>query len=427
MHDNNIHEFLFKNGLKLIVKEDHRAHIATFQIFYKVGSSYEHGGITGISHALEHMMFRGTKNHTADQFLQTISGYGGQQNAFTTRDYTAYYQIMSADKLNYSFQFEADRMENLLLQAKDFSKEIEIVMEERRMTTEDNPKRLTYERFAATAFSSSPYRYPVIGWMNDLKNMTVLDLKNWYRTWYAPNNAIIVLIGDIVPQKAYRLAKKYFGHIKPSVLPSIKPQKEIKPLGVRTTVVKTPAKLPWLIIGFNVPVINTIQDKWEPYALLVLCEILAGGKSARLQKNIIREKELALEVNYTYSPFERIDTLLTLSATPTIGHTVEELQKELFNEIWQLQNHLATHKELTRVKTTIIAEKVYKADSINHQACEIGSFEVVGLSFKEIEKAYRAIHAITLEQVQKVACKYLIPDHLTVTKLEPLPLPKTET
>ncbi|HDJ86948.1 MAG TPA: insulinase family protein, partial [Chromatiales bacterium] len=206
-----VHEYRLDNGLRVLVKEDHRAPVVVSQVWYKVGSGDEHGGITGISHALEHMMFQGTAKHPAGEFSRIVAANGGRENAFTGRDYTAYFQLLAKDRLPVSFELESDRMRNLSLKEADFRKEIQVVMEERRLRTDDNPQALTYERFNAAAFVSSPYHHPVIGWMDDLRNLKIGDLRAWYRRWYAPNNATLVVVGDVDPQAVLRLAERYFG------------------------------------------------------------------------------------------------------------------------------------------------------------------------------------------------------------------------
>ncbi len=422
MSVHKISEYLLTNGFKLIVKEDHRSPIAIFQMVYKVGSVNEYDGITGISHALEHMMFRGSRHYSATQFLDRISEMGAKQNAFTTHDYTAYYEVFNLNEVDFIFKFEADRMQNLLLRESDFAKEMEIIKEERRLSIEDDPHRQVLERFFATAFLSSAYHHPIIGWMDDLKNMSLDNLKNWYKTWYVPNNAIGVIVGDIEPKKMYQLAKKHFGLIKSSVLPEIKPQREVPPLGCRTVDIKLPAKVPWIAMGYNVPVVNTAEEKWEPYALLVLCEILAGSHSARLQQNIIRDKRLIAEVNYHYSPFGCFDDVVIFTATPTSQHTLEEAREGILKEIQQLQNQVPHLKELKRVKIQYIAQKVYEEDSISNQAREIGNFEAVGLSWRDLDKVYKEIAAITPEQIKTVARKYLVPERLILVNLRPLPI-----
>lgn len=417
----DVHEYTLKNGLKLIVKEDHRAPVAITQVWYKVGSSYEPDGITGISHALEHMMFRGSKNYSAAQFLQTIAENGAEQNAFTSYDYTGYYEMMGADKLPISFKLEADRMRNLSLSAADFAKEIQVVMEERRMRTDDNPQQLTSERFSAAANIASPYHHAPIGWMNDLQNMSVDDLKKWYETWYAPNNAIVVVVGDVDPQKIYQLAEQYFGPLKPSVLPKLKPQKEIKPLGTRVVMVEAPAKLPYLMMGYNVPSVTTATQKTDPYALEILQYILSGD-SGRLTKNLVRGSQIASQIEVDYEPRFRLDYLFGIAATPAQGHTTQEVETAILNQIKQLQTQPVTTEELERAKAQIIAGEVFQNDTIDNQASEIGSLEAVGLSWREAKNHLEQIKAITPAQIQVVAQKYLTPQRLTIAILKPLPL-----
>ena len=228
-----VHEYTFENGLKLLVKEERRAPVVVSQTWYRIGSSYEHDGITGISHVLEHMMFKGTEKHPGDEFSRIISENGGRGNAFTGKDYTAYFQILEKSRLEVSFRLEADRMRNLLLPEEEFKKEIEVVKEERRLRTEDRPVAYLHEAALSAAFQTAPYRHPIIGWMSDLDAMQVDDLKGWYQRWYAPNNATLVVVGDVEHEMVYRLARKYFGPLKaatltpPRALPEV-PQQGLK-------------------------------------------------------------------------------------------------------------------------------------------------------------------------------------------------------
>lgn len=423
----SVKEFSLPNGLRLLVKEDHRVPVVVTQVWYKVGSSYEPNGITGISHALEHMMFRGSKKYGPGVFSRTISEYGGQENAFTSYDYTAYYQMMEADKLPISLQLEADRMRNLLLRPEDFSKELNVVKEERRLRTEDNPQELVYERFLAAAHISSTYHHPVIGWMEDLNQLKVENVRQWYEKWYSPNNAIIVVVGDVNPDKVYDQVKQNFAQLPAKEIKDEKRTTEIPNPGYRYLSVSVPAKLPWIIMGYNVPVLVTASDSKEPYALDVLQGILDGGESARLNKEIVRGKQLATTINTSYDTFSRLDDLFVISGTPSQGHTANELQQAFTDQIKRLQTTLVDPKELARVKAQVIASKVYNKDSILNQAIEIGSLESVGLSWKTSEDYIKHIEAVTPEDIQAVARKYLIPSRLTVAELKPLPLSKNVT
>ncbi len=418
-----IHEYTLTNGLKLIIKEDHRAPVAIMQVWYKVGSSYETNGITGVSHALEHMMFRGSKKYSGSKYDEIITENGGQNNAFTGQDYTAYHQFIASDKLEICFQLEADRMHQLLLKEQDFKKEISVVMEERHMSIDDKPEHRACERFMAAAHVSSPYKHSIIGWMDDLKHMTVADLRQWYNTWYAPNNAIIVVVGDVAPKQIQQWTKKYFGSLKQSSIPVVKPQNEVLPLGTRSVTVKVPAKLPWLSLGYNTPVLQTMtkDKKWEAYALSVVSGVLGINSSSRLQKNIIRKKQIASSAYAHYTPFDRLENLFVLGLTPVNMQSVKECKKALLQEVEDLQTKLVSNKELERVKTAWVASEVFGKDSLFNQAYEIGMLECVGLSWAEADRdTIKKIQAITPKQVKEVALKYLVSERLTIGILEPL-------
>ncbi len=424
---NAVHEYKLDNGLKLIVKEDHRAPVMVSQVWYKVGSSYEHDGITGVSHVLEHMMFKGTEAYPSGQFSQIISENGGSENAFTSRDYTAYFQTMEATRLPVSFELEADRMRNLMLPKEEFLKEVQVVMEERRMRTEDNPQALTYEQFNAAAYASSPYRIPVIGWMDDLENMDIDDLRVWYEKWYAPNNATVVVVGDVDPEDVYRQAKKHFGSLQPSEVAPPKPRVEIEQLGRKRIEVAAPAKLPYLMMGYKAPVILTTDEDWEPYALEVLANVLDGGSSSRLASELVRGSEVAVSAGAGYDAFDRMEGLFLFSGTPSSGHSVEALEAALREQVKKLQDEQVSQAELDRVKAQMRAEKVYEQDSIFYQGMQIGILETIGLDWKAADKYLPGIEAVTAEQVQAVAKKYLVDERLTVAQLVPQPIDPNKT
>ncbi len=417
-----VHEYTLDNGLKILIKEDHRAPVVVSQIWYKVGASYEHGGITGISHVLEHMMFKGTEKHGPGEFSRIIAENGGRENAFTGRDYTAYFQQLEKSRLAISFEMEADRMRNLLLPPEEFAKEVKVVMEERRMRTEDNPHALTYEQLNATAFVNSPYHHPIIGWMQDLESLTIEDLTHWYRRWYTPNNATLVVVGDVEPEAVYELARKHFGPIEPSEVKAPKPRTERRQRGLRRVTVRVPAKLPYLVMGYKVPVLKTAETEWEPYALEVLAGILDGGTSARLSRELVRRQQLAANAGAGYDLYAMRESLFLLDGTPAEGHTTAELEQALRAAIEQLKKEPVTAEELARVKAQVVAGKTYEQDSPFYQAMQMGTLETVGLGWRRMEEYSDKVTAVTAEQVQAVARKYLIDDRLTIAELEPLPL-----
>ena len=418
----DVHEFRLDNGLKLIVKEDHRAPVMVAQVWYKIGASYEPDGITGISHVLEHMMFKGTEDYPPGEFSRIIAENGGSQNAFTSQDYTSYFQRMEKSRLPISFKLEADRMRNLKLLEEEFAKEINVVMEERRLRTEDKPTGQTYEQFAAAAWTSSAYGSPTIGWMNDLENMNLADLAEWYQRWYAPNNATVVVVGDVDPKEVLALARKYFGPLKPERIEPPKPRIEPPQLGKREVVVQVPAEVPYTIMGYKVPVLRTAIEDWEPYALEVLAGILDGGDSARLATELVRGSRVVTSAGAGYDMYSRQADLFLLDATPAADRTVDEAQQALFKQIRRLQEEPVTKSELDRVKAQVVASDVYARDSIFAQGMKIGQLEAVGLDWRLADEYVDRIQAVTPEQLQAVAKKYLVEKQLTVAVLDPLPM-----
>lgn len=423
--DDNVQEKILENGLKILVKEDHRAPVVVSQVWYKVGGSYEPGGITGISHMLEHMMFKGTQQYPAGEFSRIIAENGGQENAFTGDDYTAYFQTLEKSRLEISFKLEADRMRNLDLKAEELEKELQVVTEERRMRTDDKPRAKLQEQFNAVAFTNSPYRNPVIGWPSDIANYKVEDLQAWYQKWYAPNNATLVVVGDVDAEQTIALAQQYFANLKPSEIQPLKPQDELEQKGARKLTVKAPAKLPYVMIGYKVPVLKTATPDWEAYALEVLAGILDGGNGARLSSHLIRGKQLAVSAGAGYDLASRLPSLFLLEATPAEGKSVFDLEYALKDEVAQLQNELVSADELQRIKAQVLANDIYQKDSNFYQAMQLGLLETVGIGWQKVDEYVQRINQVTAEQVREVARKYLVDDRLTVAYLDPQPITDT--
>ncbi len=424
--DEAVQSFTLSNGLKILVIENHRAPVVVSQIWYKVGASYEHDGITGVSHVLEHMMFKGTETHPSGEFSEIVAANGGDENAFTSQDYTAYFQKIANDRLELCLELEADRMRNLVLEEKDFLKEVEVVKEERRLRTDDKPTALTYERFNAVAYTNSPYRRPIIGWMEDLDTLTIEDVRSWYKTWYAPNNATLVVAGDVQAGDVFRLAKQYFGQLSVSEIPETKPRREAKQYGTQRLTVEVPAKIPYLVMGYKAPVYGQVEDKWEVYALEVLAGVLDGGDSARLSKNLVRGQQIASSAGASYGMTGRHETLFVLSAIPNDEVAIDVIEFALREEVNVLKTQLADEKELQRIKAQVVAEQVFMQDSTFYQAMEVGTLETIGLPWQLKDEYVENILAVTAEQVKQVANKYLTDDRLTVAVLDPLPLSNGE-
>lgn len=412
------------NGLRLIVQEDHRVPLVVSQVWYKIGSGYEPSGITGISHVLEHMMFQGTVKHPAGEFAKIIADNGGEENAFTDRDYTAYFQELPADKLSSAFELEADRMRNLTLDPAAFNKELQVVMEERRMRVDDNPTAMTYERFIAQAYVSSAYHHLPIGWMNDIKQLTVADVRAWYNQWYRPNNAIVVVAGDVKPEAVYQLARYYFGSLAMTPLPAIKLQAELPALGLRSAIVKLPAGEPWLVMGYSVPSLVSAPNNSDPYVLTVIQGILSGGQNNRFTSQLVHAQHVVADASADYNLTSRLSSLFTLAATPATGRNLGQVKAAVLAEIHKLQQQPVSAQELAHVKAEVIAGQVYGRDSMEDQATEMGSLEAVGLPWQLRDTLLEHITAVTAQQIQAVAQRYFSEDNLTLAELHALPLPK---
>ncbi|MBT8571157.1 insulinase family protein [Polynucleobacter paneuropaeus] len=414
------HEYLLSNGLKLIIKEDHRAPTVAHMVWYRAGSIDEFNGRTGVAHVLEHMMFKGTDKVKPGEFSRLVAAEGGRENAFTSRDYTAFFQQVEKSKLSKVMQLEADRMVNLNFDDADFAKEIQVVMEERRLRTEDNPDSLLNESLMATAFMSSPYRHPIIGWMNDLVNMKASDARQWYQNWYTPNNATVIITGDVDPDKTYQLVEKYYGGIRAHELPVRKPQLEPEQKGVKQVHVKAPADSAQLVMAWKVPRLqpdNINND--EPYALELLAAVLDGYDNARLNRTLVKQVRLADNVDAQYDMISRGPALFIVSVDLAKGKTIAQAEAGIRKVLAEVTDKGVLDSELKRIQTRLLANQVYKRDSIFGQAMEIGGFEMAGFSWKDLDTVQDRMQQITSAQVQAVAKKYLIDSTLTIAILDP--------
>ncbi|MDB5759512.1 MAG: insulinase family protein [Burkholderia sp.] len=415
-------EFMLENGMKIIVKEDHRAPTAAHMVWYRIGSMDELNGTTGVAHALEHMMFKGTTSLKPGEFSSRVAALGGRENAFTSKDYTAYYQQIEKSRLEAVMALEADRMANLVFDKDEFSKEIKVVMEERRLRTEDQASARVYEALNAAAFVAHPYHHPIVGWMDDLEHMTVEDAKAWHDRFYAPNNATMVVTGDVDAQQVRALAEKYFGKIATKSIPVTRPQNEPLQQGVRRITVKAPAENPYVALAFKAPTLRDVEKDDDVHALDVLSAVLDGFDNARLPARLVRTERVANSVGASYSSNARGPVLFVLDGTPAAGTTTEQLEKLLRAEVQRIAQEGVTEEELKRVKNQLIAGQIYKRDSVFGQAMEIGVMEMTGISHKQIDRIIEKLGQVTAKQVQSVAARYFNDDQLTVATLVPLPL-----
>lgn len=415
------HEYQLENGLKIIVKEDHRAPVVMSQIWYRVGSADEPLDKGGISHVLEHMMFKGTTTVSSDDFERLIAKFGGVNNAFTSYDYTGYYELFPANRFGLALELEADRMINLTFDEAAFAKEHQVVMEERRQRTDDNPLAKAYESFRLLALPDSPKGESVIGPMEELESITLADLKDWYKKWYAPNNATLVIVGDVKPQEVFAQAKRYFGDLQPSDTPARPSVRQQGFRGYKKVDSEQAVQVPVLLMGYNVPSLLTAgakNDK-EAYALSLAQDVLDGGLSARLESRLVREQGLLTSVGTSYDLFDRGDGLFLLQATPRDGVSLEQAEQAILAEINKLAIEPIRSEDIRRAKTSTVTSLVYAQDSMGGQAQMIGSLQSIGLDDTLIAMLPSKLDTITVTDIQAASKKYLVKDNLTVMHIVP--------
>jgi len=411
-----VFETTLSNGLKVILLENHKAPLVTFHIWYRVGSRNEEWGKTGLSHMLEHMMFKGTKKHGPEDYSRIIQENGGETNAFTSRDYTGYFATLRSDRVQVVMDLEADRMPNLNLREEDFVTERMVVMEERRQRTEDDPQAFLMEQLEATAFQVQPYHWPIIGWMEDLMRVTLEDLKRYYQTYYNPSNSFLVAVGDFKRGEMLSRIEKTFGSIPQGMAPKQEKPKDPPQAGERRISLKKEAQLPFLVMGYRIP---NLQHP-DAYVLEVISAVLSGGKSSRLHQKLVLEKQLALEADSENSLLSRDPALFYVYATPLPGKQVGEVEKALEEEIERLQKEPVEKRELEKVKNQLESSFIYSQDSLFFQAMLLARYEIAQ-SWKVLDQYLPLIQRVTPEDIQRVARQYLIPDNRTAGTLLPLP------
>ncbi len=422
-----VQEKLLDNGMRVIVKVDNRSPVVVSQIWYQIGSMDEPTGKTGVSHVLEHMMFKGTEKLKPGEFSKIIARNGGRENAFTSHNYTAYFQTLEKSRLPIAFELEADRMQNLVFDKIELKREVSVVKEERRLRTEDKPSGKLYEAFRAKAYQVHPYGRPIIGSMKDLNGLTVNDLSAWYKKWYVPNNATLVVVGDVNPAEVFALAKKNFAHIPARTLPARDIESEPRQSTARRITVKIPAQVPRIIIGFHTPVIEHENNNWEPYALDMLAGILDGGESARFSSSLIRDQRIASSAGAGYDSIARAPSMFVIDATPFNGRSVADLERALLQQIEKIKFDPASQEEIDRVRAQVIASDVYQRDSMFYQGMEIGMLTMSDLDWRIGKKYVNRINSVTPEQIISVAKKYLIESNMTVAILQPVKTKKEKT
>ena len=418
--------YTLANGMSLWVRPDRRAPTAVHMVWVRVGSMDEVDGTSGVAHVLEHMMFKGTARLAPGEFSRRVAALGGRENAFTSKDYTGYFQQIPASRLEDVMQLEADRLVNNQWPDTEFAKELEVVKEERRMRTEDNPRALLHEALSATALQAAPYRRPIVGWMSDLDAMTAQDAREFYRRWYTPTNAVVVVAGDVDPEQVRALAEKHYGSLPTHAVPVRKPQEEPTQKGLRHVELKAPAEQSYVALAFKVPRLASLEVRPEhddALALTVLAAILDGYSGARLERSLAQgDKRLADSVGADNGLMGRGPQFFILDGVPAKGSSPEALEAALRAQVKKVADEGVTDAELQRVKTQWVASEVYKLDSVFNQARELGVAWALGLPPDSGEQVIARLRRVTAAQVQAVAKKYFGDDELTVAVLRPQPI-----
>ena len=421
-------QFTLANGMTLIVKPDRRAPTAVHMVWVRVGSMDEVDGTTGVAHLLEHMMFKGTPTVPAGEFSRRVAALGGLENAFTSKDYTGFYQQIPANRLENVMKLESDRFANNQWPEDEFKRELEVVKEERRMRTEDQPRSLFWEALSAEAFVASSYRRPVVGWMSDLDSMTPQDARDFFKRWYVPANAAVVVAGDVDVAEVKRLADKYYGSIPSRPVPPRKPRKEPDQVGLRRMEFKAPADQSYVALAFKVPQLTSFEaspENDDALALTVLSAVLDGYSGARLDRALTQgENRVADSAGAGNGLSGRGPQTFTLEGVPAKGRTAEQVEAALRAEVARVARDGVTDAELNRVKTQWVSSAVYKRDSVMSQARELGSNWIEGLPLDANERLIERLRAVTAVQVQAVAAQYFGDDQLTVGILRPQPVDK---
>ncbi|MSP41180.1 MAG: insulinase family protein [Deltaproteobacteria bacterium] len=409
-----VQEFVLDNGLKVLLLEDHKSPSVTFQVWYRVGSRNEKDGKSGLAHFLEHFLFKGTPTTGPEEYARIIAKNGGRSNAFTTTDMTVYFATMSREKISIQLELEADRMANALLGETYFEPEKKVIQEERRLRTDDNPAAALGEVANAVALTVHPYRRPVVGWMEDIQNLTRQDLVDFYKLYYAPNNAVIVVTGDFATAELLPRIKAAYGKIPRGAEPPKVNVTEPEQRGERRVMLKKEAELPVILMSYHAPNLKSSDS----FALDLLSVVLAGGRSSRLHHELVYKKRLAHEIDADYSAVSVDPTGFSISAQLLPGKEAAQLELEIDRELEKIKHDLVSDKELQKAKNQVEAAFIFAQDSIFGQAMKIGYYEIAG-GWRQMESYLDGIRKVSREDIRRVAKKYLDRDRRTVGVLVP--------
>lgn len=409
-----VQEFVLDNGLKVLLLEDHKSPAVTFQVWYRVGGRNEKDGKSGLAHFLEHMMFKGTPTTGPEEYSRIIAKNGGRSNAFTSSDMTVYFATMSRDKIGIELELEADRMANALLGDTYFQPEKKVIQEERRLRTDDNPASALSEVASAVAFTIHPYRRPVVGWMEDIQALTRQDLVDFYKLYYEPNNAFIVVVGDFSSAEIMPKIHAAFGKIPRGAEPPKVSVEEPEQRGERRVILKKEAELPFTLMFYRAPDLKSPDS----FALDLLSVVLAGGRSSRLYHELVYQKRLVRSVDADYSGVSVDPTGFSITAQLLPGVAPAKAEGEIDRLLDKVKTELISDRELQKAKNQIEASFIFAQDSIFGQAMKIGYYEVAG-GWRQMDGYLDGIRKVTRDDIRRVARQYLNPDQRTIGTLIP--------
>ena len=413
------HEFQLDNGLDVLVREDHRAPVITVMVWFKAGSIDEAPYETGLAHVLEHMMFKGSKRLDAGEFSRTVARFGGSDNAFTSYDFTAYFQQYEASRLPLALELEAERLKNLKIDDESFRRELQVVMEERRQRTDDKPTALAWEKFQAVARPGTGYAHPIIGWRDQLAQLQPQQARDWYDRFYVPGNATLVIAGDVTAEQVRPLVEKFFADLPRGETPP-RPETTLNPPpGERRMTLRLPVRVPALYMSYNVPSLTTADHQDDFYALTMLGGVLDGGTSARMESNLVRGQRLAAGLGAGYDGLQRGNGTFTITATPNPAVSLDQLEAAIKAEIEKIAEQPPSEAEMDRVRAGVLAEQIYQRDSVMGQAMELGTLSVLGLDWRLAGQFDDNLEAVTPEQVQQAARDWLVAERSAVAHVIP--------
>ncbi|AJC49251.1 insulinase family protein [Allofrancisella guangzhouensis] len=412
-----IHTYSLNNGLNIYVQPNQRAPVVLSQIWYKVGSTYEPQNLTGISHMLEHMMFKGTDKYSKKDMNSLVENNGGIQNAFTSFDYTAYYQFWHKRNLELSLSLESSRMNNLIFDEREFIPERKVVLEERSLRVDDKAFNYAFEQFMKLAYQTNSRHTPIIGWREDIESYSLDKLKRWYKQYYAPNNASIVIVGDVDKDSAYHMIRDYFGNIPTSFIPETKQESSLINSGYKQLEIKKPPNdTSAIIMGYITPSLTTNYQENDPFALMILNNILGSADASILQQKLVRDEILCCHIDSEYLPFIKGEDIFIITAIANQDQSLENIQDKIENVINGLKANSITQEQLQRAKVTIKADKIFAMDSLETQANLIGSLASINLNV-DYYRYLNKLYDVTIEDVNRVLNEYFNKQNLTSVHL----------